>query len=159
MSITNQIFEVKHIKHKIMNIVKRNSANGFPIVMDQLFKDLLGGTQHIQKAVPQVNIKENEQSFELELVAPGQKKEDFNIEIENDLLTISTEAKTEKLEQEEGKFTRREFRISSFKRSFTLPETIKADEINAAYQDGILSVTLPKKEEALPKAKRLIEIS
>lgn len=142
-----------------MNIVKRNSANGFPIVMDQLFKDILGGTQYVQKAVPQVNIKENEQSFELELVAPGQKKEDFNIEIENDLLTISTEAKTEKIEQEEGKFTRREFRISSFKRAFTLPETVKADEINAAYKDGILTLTLPKKEEALPKAKRMIEIS
>jgi HSP20 family protein len=142
-----------------MNIVKRNSANGFPIVMDQLFKDILGGTQYVQKAVPQVNIKESEQSFELELVAPGQKKEDFNIEIENDLLTISTEAKTEKIEQEEGKFTRREFRISSFKRAFTLPETVKADEINAAYKDGILTLTLPKKEEALPKAKRMIEIS
>lgn len=142
-----------------MNIVKRNSANGFPIVMDQLFKDILGGTQYVQKAVPQVNIKENEQAFELELVAPGQKKEDFNIEIENDLLTISTEAKTEKIEQEEGKFTRREFRISSFKRAFTLPETVKADEINAAYKDGILTLTLPKKEEALPKAKRMIEIS
>lgn len=142
-----------------MNIVKRNSTNGFPIVMDQLFKDILGGTQYVQKAVPQVNIKESEQSFELELVAPGQKKEDFNIEIENDLLTISTEAKTEKIEQEEGKFTRREFRISSFKRAFTLPETVKADEINAAYKDGILTLTLPKKEEALPKAKRMIEIS
>jgi HSP20 family protein len=142
-----------------MNIVKRNSANGFPIVMDQLFKDILGGTQYVQKAVPQVNIKESEQSFELELVAPGQKKEDFNIEIENDLLTISTEAKTEKIEQEEGKFTRREFRISSFKRAFTLPETVKADEINAAYKDGILTLTLPKKEEALLKAKRMIEIS
>lgn len=142
-----------------MNIVKRNSANGFPIVMDQLFKDILGGTQYVQKAVPQVNIKESEQSFELELVAPGQKKEDFNIEIENDLLTISTEAKTEKIEQEEGKFTRREFRIYSFKRAFTLPETVKADEINAAYKDGILTLTLPKKEEALPKAKRMIEIS
>lgn len=142
-----------------MNIVKRNSANGFPIVMDQLFKDLLGGTQYTQKAVPQVNVKENEKSFELELVAPGQKKEDFNIEIDNDMLTISTEAKTEKIEQEEGKFTRREFRISSFKRAFTLPETVKADEINAAYKDGILTLTLPKKEEALPKAKRMIEIS
>lgn len=142
-----------------MNITKRNGANGFPIVMDQLFKDILGGTQYIQKTVPQVNIKENEQAFELELVAPGQKKEDFNIEIENDLLTISTEAKTEKIEQEEGKFTRREFRISSFKRAFTLPETVKADEINAAYKDGILTLTLPKKEEALPKAKRMVEIS
>jgi HSP20 family protein len=139
-----------------MNTVKRN-ANGF--VMDQLFKDLLGGTQYVQKTVPPVNIRETEQSFDVQLVAPGLKKEDFNIEIDNDLLTISSENKTDKTTQEEGKFTRREFRFTSFKRSFTLPETVKAEEINAAYQDGILTITLPKKEEALPKAKRLVEIS
>jgi HSP20 family protein len=142
-----------------MNVVKRNSANGFPIVMDQLFKDLLGGTQYVQKTAPQVNVKETEQSFTLELLAPGLKKEDFNIEIDNELLTISSEVKAGKTEQEEGKFTRREFKITSFKRSFTLPETVKTEDINAAYQDGILTLTLPKKEEALPKAKRLVEIS
>ncbi|HYD92404.1 MAG TPA: Hsp20/alpha crystallin family protein, partial [Flavobacterium sp.] len=145
---------------KNMNLVKRNNANRvFPSVMDELFKDLMGGTQYVQKAVPPVNIKETEQEFTLELIAPGLKKEDFNIELDNDLLTVSSEIKSEKTEQEEGKFTRREFSFSSFKRSFSLPETVKEEGINASYQNGILTITLPKKEEALPKAKRLVEIS
>ncbi|AWH86975.1 molecular chaperone Hsp20 [Flavobacterium album] len=143
-----------------MNLVKRNTANRvFPTVMDELFKDLMGGTQYMHKVVPPVNIRETEQSFSVELMAPGLKKEDFNIELDNELLTISSEVKTENTTEENGKFTRREFSFSSFKRSFTLPETVKEDEINAAYEDGILKITLPKKEEALPKAKRLIEIS
>ncbi len=142
-----------------MNTVKRNPANrAFPAVMDELFKDLLGGTQYVHKAVPPVNIRETEQSYSLELMAAGMKKEDFNIEIDNDLLTISAGIKAE-ANEETGKFTRREFSFASFKRSFTLPETIKGEEINAVYEDGILKITLPKKEEVLPKAKRLIEIS
>lgn len=143
-----------------MNLVKRNNANRvFPSVMDELFKDLMGGTQYVQKAVPPVNIRETEQAFTVELMAPGFKKEDFNIEVENDLLTISSEIKSEKTEQEEGKFTRKEFSFTSFKRSFTLPETVKEEGINASYENGILAITLPKKEEAQPKAKRLVEIS
>ena len=141
-----------------MNLVKRNHSNGYPGAMDQIFKDLLGGTQYVQRATPPVNIKETEQFFAVELIAPGLKKEDFNIEIDNGLLTISSQTQAEKTEQEEGKYTRKEFTKSSFKRSFTLPETVNEADINAAYADGILTLTLPKKEEALPKAKRLIEI-
>lgn len=143
-----------------MNVIKRKSANGFPIVMDQFFKDILGGTQYNELTVPPVNIKETEAAFNLDLIAPGLKKESFNIEIEKDLLTISSEIKSEKTEEQpEAKFTRREFRTASFKRSFKLPENVKAEEINAAYQDGVLSVTIPKKEEAAQPAKRLIDIS
>jgi HSP20 family protein len=143
-----------------MNLVKRNAnSNGlFPSVMDELFKDWMGGTQVINRMVPPVNIRENENSFMVELMAPGMRKEDFNIELENDLLTISSEIKQENNE-ENGKYTKREFTFSSFRRSFTLPETVKEDDINASYQDGILKITLPKKEEALPKPKRLIEIA
>lgn len=143
-----------------MNLVKRNTVNRvFPSVMDELFKDLMGGTQYVHKAVPPVNIRETELSFSVELMAAGMKKEDFNIELDNDLLTISSEVKAGNTTEDNGKFTRREFGFISFKRSFTLPETVKENEINAAYEDGILKITLPKKEEALPKAKRLIEIS
>jgi len=142
-----------------MNLVKRNFSNGYPGAMDQMFKDLLGGTQYVQKTTPPVNIKETNQFYAVSLVAPGLKKEDFAIELDNGLLTISYEAKTETTEQGEGKFTRKEFTQTSFKRSFTLPETINEEEINAIYADGILTLTLPKKEEALPKAKRSIEIS
>ncbi len=142
-----------------MNLVKRNNTNSFPFVMDELFKDLMGGTQYVNKVTVPVNIKETENSYLVELMAPGMKKEEFNIEIDDDLLTISSEVKSEKTEGEEGKFTRREFSYSSFKRSFTLPETVKDEEINASYENGILKITLPKKEKALPKAKRLIDIS
>ena len=86
------------------------------------------------------------------------KKEDFNIEIDNDILTISSEVKSEENKEDDG-YTRREFAFSSFKRIFSLPETISLDKINASYEDGILKFVMPKKEEALPKPKRLIEIA
>ena len=157
MTITKQMFETKKLKN--MNLVKRNNTNGFPFVMDEIFKDLMGGTQYVNKVTAPVNIKETENNFLVELMAPGLKKEDFNIELNNDLLTISSEVKTEKTEGEEGKFTRKEFSFSSFKRSFTLPETVNQEAITASYDNGILKLTLPKKEEALPKEKRLIDIS
>lgn len=141
-----------------MNVIKRNAAHGLPIVMDQFFKDILGGTQYNQATVPPVNVKETDTAFALELVAPGLKKENFNIEIDKDLLTISSEIITENTEEQEGKFTRREFRSASFKRSFKLPENVKAEDINASYQDGILTVILPKKEEGQLPAKRSVAI-
>lgn len=106
---------------------------------------------------PAVNIKENERDFELELAIPGQKKEDFNIEVDNNVLTVSMEDKHED-EATEGNYTRREFSYRAFKRAFTLPETVNEDGIDASYTNGILKFTLPKKEEALPKPKRMIEI-
>jgi HSP20 family protein len=142
-----------------MNLVKRHHSNGSPTVMDEIFKDWRGGSQLQNRNIPPVNVKETDKAFTVELVAPGLNKEDFSIEVNNGLLTISSEIKTEKTEQEEGKFTRREFTQTSFKRSFTLPETVDEEAINAAYTNGILQLTLPKKEEALPKAKRAIEIS
>lgn len=141
-----------------MNLIKRNHSNTFPNVMDEFFKDWMGGSQLVNRAVPPVNIKEADGYFAVELIAPGLKKEDFNIEVENGLLTISSETKAEKM-QEEGKYTRREYTHISFKRAFTLPETVNEDGIDANYADGILTLTLPKKEEAQPKAKRLIQIS
>lgn len=141
-----------------MNLVKRNYNNGYPVVMDQFFKDILGGTQYAQKAIPPVNIKETEQLYTVGLVAPGLKKEDFTIEVDNGLLTISYRHEAEKEEVQNGKFTRKEFTQSSFKRSFTLPENINEDEINAAYQDGILNIALPKKAEEEKPAKKVIEI-
>ena len=143
-----------------MNLVKRNNENRvFPTIMDELFKDLMGGTQYVQKTLPPVNICETEKSFTIELMAPGLEKKDFDIQVDNALLTISAERKGEQAVQEEVKYTRKEFTFASFKRSFSLPETINEEGINASYQNGILAITLPKKEEALPKAKRLVAIS
>jgi HSP20 family protein len=147
-----------------MNLVKRNNSSSpvgsiFPSIMEELFRpDWMGGTQNSGMTIPPVNIRETEMSYEVELSAPGKRKEDFNIEIDNGLLTISSEYKTEN-SSEEGKFTRREFSHSSFKRSFSLPETVKEDDIQASYENGILKINLPKREEALPKPKRAIEIS
>jgi HSP20 family protein len=140
-----------------MNIVKRNNVL-FPTLMNEFFKpDWFGGLENYQATLPAVNIKESETGFELELAIPGKRKEDFNVEIDHDVLTISLEEKS-KEEKKEENYTRREFSFDAFKRSFTLPETVDSDKIKASYKDGILSFSLPKKEEALPKPKRLIEI-
>lgn len=140
-----------------MNVARKNNSF-FPSVMDELFKDWAVNNPQPARVVAPVNIRETENAYTVELMAPGFKKENFNIELENDLLTISSEVKNEKAEQEEGKYTRKEFSYTSFRRSFTLPETVNAEEINASYQDGILSVMLPKRVEALSKPKRLIDI-
>jgi HSP20 family protein len=127
--------------------------------MSELFKpDWFGGLENYKTDIPPVNIKENEKDFELELAVPGRKKEDFNIEIDENVLTISSESKTEENVMDEN-YTRREFGYSSFKRAFTLPETIDEAKIKATYVDGLLKFTLPKKKEALPKPKRFIELS
>lgn len=141
-----------------MSIVRRNNLF-LPSLMNEMFKpDWLGGMENFNNTLPAVNIKENERDFELELAIPGRKKDDFNIEVDNNVLTISMEDKKEDEVSDEN-YTRREFSYSSFKRAFTLPETVNEDKIDAAYTDGILRFTLPKKEEALPKPKRMIEIS
>jgi HSP20 family protein len=150
---------MSNLKHSIMNLIKRNTLP-FPSIVDELLKpDWLGGMQDFNTNVPAVNIKETDTSFGIELAAPGKNKQDFNIEIDHNVLTISSEEKIEKEEKiNEGKYTRKEFGYTSFRRAFTLPETVNTDSINATYENGILHVALPKKEEALPKPKRLIEI-
>lgn len=140
-----------------MSIVRRNSVF-FPSLMNDFFKpDWFGGVDNWNATVPAVNIKDNTENFELELAVPGGKKEDFKVEVDNDILTISSEVKTENKETKEY-YTRKEFSYTSFKRAFTLPETVDGGKINAKYEDGVLRLTLPKKEEALPVPKRLISI-
>lgn len=143
-----------------MNLVKRN-LEYFPSILDEFLKpDWFGGSQNGLASVPAVNIRETDAEFVLELAVPGKKKEDFSIEIDRNVLTIASEAKTENEQKDtHGRYTRREYSYSSFSRSFTLPQTVNADSINASYQDGVLHVQLPKKQEALPKPKRLIEIA
>ncbi|HRN97802.1 MAG TPA: Hsp20/alpha crystallin family protein [Flavobacterium sp.] len=139
-----------------MTQLKRNTGNVFfPSIMEEFFRpDWMGGNA---LSVPPVNIRETDTQFEVELSAPGKTKDDFNIDVDQNLLTISSESNQES-SSNEGKYTRREFSFSSFKRSFTLPETVNEDQITARYENGILSIVLPKKEEALPKAKRMIQI-
>jgi HSP20 family protein len=97
---------------------------------------------------PSVNIVEHDTNYTMQLAAPGLEKADFSINIENDFLVISAEKKTEKEETaKEGRFTRREFNYSSFKRSFQLDDNINREGISATYENGVLNITLPKKEE------------
>ena len=109
--------------------------------------------------LPAVNVKEKKDGFEIEMSAPGLKKEDFNVELNNNVLTISCEKKEEEeTKDEDGRYTRREFMYQSFSRSFNLPDTIDPEKIDAKYEDGILKLIVPKVEKVLPNSKR-IEIS
>jgi len=108
--------------------------------------------------LPKVNIKESPESFEVQMAVPGLKKDNFNISVENEELLISAEIKEDN-EQKNEEYTRREFGYASFQRNFVLPETVDGDKIKARYEEGILTVTLPKKEEAKPKPARTIKIS
>ncbi len=140
-----------------MSIVKRNRLFFPSLVNDFMGPDWFGGTENWSTSVPAVNIKDNEKDFELELAVPGAKKDDFKVEVDNDVLTISSEMKTENQETKDN-YTRREFSFSSFKRAFTLPETVDGSKIDAKYEDGVLRLILPKREETLPKPKRLVSI-
>ena len=107
---------------------------------------------------PAANIFENKESYNLEIAAPGMKKEDFQIELDNNLLSISSqENRSNEDYDDEAKFTRREFNYYSFKRSFSLPEkSINKDAISANYTDGILKIHIPKKaEEEIKKVKQI----
>ena len=109
--------------------------------------------------VPKVNVKEDDDTFMIEMAAPGMKKEDFQVRLHNDLLTISSESKRENEEEEEGKYTRREYAYHSFQRSFTLPASADGEKIEAKYEDGVLKLSIPKREEAKPKPPKSIDIS
>ncbi len=109
--------------------------------------------------IPSVNVKENADEYVVEVAAPGMKKEDFNIELNNNILTIKSEVKNENEENNE-RYTRREFSYQSFQRIFNLNNrVIDENNIQAKYENGILKLHLAKKEEAREKPARLIEIS
>ena len=145
----------------MMNIVKSKNVD-LPSIFDELFPaDWFGGIANQVASTtntPAVNIKETADDFILEVAAPGKVKADFMLSLDHDLLTISAEEKKEEVETEDN-YTRKEFSFASFKRSFKLPQTVNREEINATYENGILNVTLPKREEDKVKPKRNIEIS
>ncbi|MFK7924536.1 MAG: Hsp20/alpha crystallin family protein [Bacteroidia bacterium] len=144
-----------------MKLAAKNNHN-FP-TFNSFLNDFFGEELNFVNGgsnMPAVNVKEEDTHFSLEVSAPGRSKEDFNIKIDNKVLTISSEWKNEREEKEEtGKYTRREFRYGSFERSFTLPNTVEGDKINARYAQGVLYLNLPKREEAQDKGTRSIEIS
>ena len=107
--------------------------------------------------LPAVNITESDKAFNLELAAPGLEKKDFNLSIDNQQLTVSCE-KEEKTETEEEQYTRKEFSYRSFTRSFTLPDSVEAEKIKAAYKDGVLRIELPKKETTVKTPRKQISV-
>lgn len=106
-----------------------------------------GGLMGKTMNMPAVNIVENKDDFAVSLAVPGMKKEDFSIDVEGNMLSISCD-KEEKKEEKEARFTRKEYNYSSFSRSFTLPEDVNREKIDARYEEGVLKLVLPKKEEA-----------
>ena len=104
-------------------------------------------TSYNKNTIPAVNVKETEKSFSIELAVPGMKKEDLNIELDNNKLTISNEKEASKTEETE-KYTRREFMYSKFQRTFNLPKDVDEKSIKGDYKDGILTITIPKLKES-----------
>jgi HSP20 family protein len=143
---------------------RRSNANfpSFSSFLDDFFTSdfpsLFSPNFDRRMTTPMVNVKENEDAYIVEMAAPGMNKKDFQIDLDNDVLTISAELNT-KNEETSELFTRREFEYTSFQRSFRLPDTVNQGKIKANYKEGILNVQLPKKEEAKKLPARKIDIS
>lgn len=150
------------MEDKAMSLVKFSS--NYPTMFDRFFEnDWFDWTNRnystTNTTLPSVNIKESTEDFEVEVAAPGFGKNDFKIELNHDLLTISSDKQVENETKEGQQFTRREFSYQSFSRSFTLPNTADSEKIEAKYDNGILRVVIPKKEEAKPRPFRQISIT
>ena len=144
-----------------MSITKRNANLLFPSipsVVDSFFGDEFFTRSSDIVKMPAVNVKEETDKFCVDLVAPGCKKSDFNLKVDNGRLFISSESNQES-EEETEKFTRKEYSHQSFQRSFSLPENTNEDEISAKYEDGILKIEIPKKEVVAKTQSKFIEIS
>ena len=109
-------------------------------------------------SVPDVNVKETKNQYTIEVAAPGMDKKDFNVDIQNNMLVISSEKESKDEDKEDENFLRREFSYTSFRRSFSIPETVDAENIKARYDNGVLYVELPKKKESVEKASKQIKI-
>jgi HSP20 family protein len=132
-----------------------------PLEFNDLFEDRLTNgwlDREFRQSLPAVNIKENKKEFNIEFASPGYNKKDFKIDLDEDVLTISAEKQEEKKEERDS-FTRKEFSYNSFSRSFTLPQTVMADKIDAKYNDGILKLSIPKKVDAKMLPKKEIPVA
>lgn len=140
------------------NLAKRNDIGYADPWRDFFDLDFFGNRLAGKGAsMPAVNISEDEKNYMVEVIAPGFKKEDFKVNIEDDMLAISAESKNESTEGNGKEYSRREYSYSSFTRSFHLPENTKGEAIGARYEDGVLKLTIPKTEQK-PKASKQINI-
>lgn len=146
-------------------LIRRNNSvfNPLHTFFDDFFnRDLFDGAysnfSNTGTSIPAVNIKETKENFEVEVAAPGMTKDDFKVELKGNTLTIFSE-KSNETEQEDSRFTRREFSYQSFNRSFNLPkDAVDTENIQARYENGILKLAIPKKEEAKQKEPKQIAI-
>ena len=139
-------------------------SNRFPSLFDRFFEnDMFDWSNrnfsNTNTTLPSVNIKEDPNGYNVEIAAPGLSKDDFKIELNHNVLSISSELELKDEKTNDEQFTRREFSYQSFNRSFELPVTVDNNKITAKYEDGILKVIIPKREEAKPKPKKQIEIA
>jgi HSP20 family protein len=150
-----------------MTIVKRNGnlQHHFPQLFDDFFnRDIfnwgLTNYSDTNTTIPAVNIKETFENYEVEVAAPGMNKKDFNVQLEGNILTISSEKELQQGQQDEVRYASREFSYQSFSRTFTLQkDVVDTEKIQATYENGVLLLVIPKKEEAKQKGPRRIEIS
>ena len=149
-----------------MSIMKRNEWQPtLPGSFNDFFtRDLwnwgLANNSVTNTTIPAVNIKETNDTFDVEVAAPGMKKNDFKVELDGNMLTISSEKTDETNEKEGERYSRREFSYQSFQRTFQLPkDVVDADKIGARYENGVLHLVIPKKEEAKQRPPRMIQIS
>jgi len=147
-----------------MTMTKWNNSRPMTNLFDDFFsRDLwsygLANNSTTNTTIPAVNIKETAENFEVSMAAPGMRKEDFRVELEGNQLTISSEFENQQEQKEGERYTRREFSYQSFQRSFTLPRNVvDVEHIEATYNDGVLRLLIPKREEAKQKPPRTIEI-
>lgn len=150
-----------------MTLVKRNGSllNQMPMLFDDFFnRDLFNwgnlNFSETNTTIPAVNIKETADNYEVEVAAPGMNKKDFKVELNGNNLSISSEKSSQQEQREDERYSRREFSYQSFQRTFTLQkDVVDSDKIEAKYENGLLHLLIPKKEEAKQKPPRLIEIS
>ena len=145
-----------------MTLVKK--TNGFYPTLHSVFDDFWGNNwmlpvkEKAENTIPAVNVQESDNEFKIDVAAPGYAKNDFSVTLENEILTISVEKKNENTEENDN-YKRKEFSYSSFIRKFNVPnELVDTERVEANYENGILHLVIPKREEIKPKPARLIEI-
>ncbi len=150
-----------------MTIVKRNGnlLNNFPTLFDDfLNRDIFNwgmtNFSDTNTTIPAVNIKETKDNYEVEVAAPGMTKKDFKVQLEGNMLTITSEKATENEQKDDVRYASREFSYQSFSRTFNLQkDVVDTEKIKAKYEDGVLHLVIPKMEHAKQKEPRMIEIS
>ena len=141
-----------------MNLISTNLNRWKPTLLDELFDDRWFNFDTFNQTFPAVNTIEKDNQYLLEIAVPGMDKKDFEIEIQNDLISISSISKQEKEIKDNLNYNRQEFNYNSFHRTFSLPKEVDQSKIKANYSNGILTITLPKLKELISKSTKLIEV-